>query len=137
MKKLFIIFLFFIFPINIFAFDFDLNSESVLVVNRENGDILYKKNINDVKEVASLTKIMTTIVSLENIKDLNELVTIDYDDIDIPYDYVTIGLKKGMEISYNDLLYSTHPYKRKVIGSADVISTIRREEILEFFNDNL
>ena len=35
----------------------------------------------------------------------------------------------------NDMMYSHHPYKRKVIGSADVISTIRREEILEFFND--
>ncbi len=35
----------------------------------------------------------------------------------------------------NDLMYSHHPYKRKVIGSADVISTISREEILEFFND--
>ena len=34
----------------------------------------------------------------------------------------------------NDMLYTHHPYKRKVIGSADVISTIRREEILEFFN---
>lgn len=35
----------------------------------------------------------------------------------------------------NDMMYTHHPYKRKVIGSADVISTIRREEILEFFND--
>ena len=35
----------------------------------------------------------------------------------------------------NEMMYSHHPYKRKVIGSADVISTIRREEILEFFND--
>ena len=35
----------------------------------------------------------------------------------------------------NDMMYSHHPYKRKVIGSADVISTIRREEILEFFNN--
>ena len=34
----------------------------------------------------------------------------------------------------NDLMYSHHPYKRKVIGNADVISTIRREEILDFFN---
>ena len=32
-------------------------------------------------------------------------------------------------------MYEHHPYKRKVIGSADVISTIRREEILEFFNN--
>lgn len=34
----------------------------------------------------------------------------------------------------NDMMYSHHPYKRKVIGLADVISTIRREEILDFFN---
>ena len=35
----------------------------------------------------------------------------------------------------NEMMYSYHPYKRKVIGSADVISTITREEILEFFNN--
>lgn len=34
----------------------------------------------------------------------------------------------------NEMMYSHHPYKRTVIGSADVISTIRREEILDFFN---
>lgn len=34
----------------------------------------------------------------------------------------------------NDMMYSNHPYKRKVIGTSDVISTIRREEILDFFN---
>lgn len=42
------------------------------------------------------------------------------------------------KITYENLismLYTNHPYKRKVLGSSDVISTIRREEILEFFND--
>lgn len=34
----------------------------------------------------------------------------------------------------NQMMYSHHPYKRKVIGSADVISTITREEILDYFN---
>ena len=34
----------------------------------------------------------------------------------------------------NTLMYTQHPYKRKVIGSADVVSTIRREEILDYFN---
>ena len=29
----------------------------------------------------------------------------------------------------NDMMYTKHPYKRKVIGSADIIGTIRREEI--------
>ena len=36
----------------------------------------------------------------------------------------------------NEMMYSHHPYKRKVIGSANVISTIRREEILDFFNNH-
>lgn len=35
----------------------------------------------------------------------------------------------------NDMMYTHHPYKRRVIGSADVISTIRREEILDYFNN--
>ena len=35
----------------------------------------------------------------------------------------------------NEMMYTKHPYKRKVIGSADIIGTIRREEILEYFNN--
>ncbi len=35
----------------------------------------------------------------------------------------------------NDMMYTKHPYKRKVIGSEDIIGTIRREEILEYFNN--
>ena len=35
----------------------------------------------------------------------------------------------------NAMMYTKHPYKRKVIGSADIIGTIRREEILDYFNN--
>lgn len=34
----------------------------------------------------------------------------------------------------NELMYTQHPYKRKVIGTEEVISNISREEILEYFN---
>ena len=34
----------------------------------------------------------------------------------------------------NKLMYTSHPYKREVIGSSDVISNISREEILDYFN---
>ena len=34
----------------------------------------------------------------------------------------------------NKLLYTTHPYKRKVIGEQSVIENITREEILEYYN---
>ena len=32
------------------------------------------------------------------------------------------------------LLYTNHPYKRKVIGTADVVSTIHRDKIFEYYN---
>ncbi len=32
------------------------------------------------------------------------------------------------------LLYTNHPYKRKVIGTADIVSTIHRDKILEYYN---
>lgn len=34
----------------------------------------------------------------------------------------------------NDMLYTTHPYKRKVIGTNDIIGKISREEILAYYN---
>lgn len=34
----------------------------------------------------------------------------------------------------NDLMYTTHPYKRKVIGTVDIVGTMRREEIIDYFN---
>ncbi len=33
-----------------------------------------------------------------------------------------------------NMLYTNHPYKRKVIGKADIISTIQREQILDYYN---
>lgn len=32
------------------------------------------------------------------------------------------------------MLYTTHPYKRKVIGTREIISTIHRDEILNYYN---
>lgn len=32
------------------------------------------------------------------------------------------------------MLYTNHPYKRKVIGTSDIISTIHRDKILEYYN---
>jgi len=34
----------------------------------------------------------------------------------------------------NEMIYTTHPYKRKVIGSGDVVGKITREEILDYYN---
>lgn len=41
-------------------------------------------------------------------------------------------------ICYDNLikmLYTNHPYKRKVIGTAEIVSTIHRDKILEYYNE--
>ncbi len=49
-----------------------------IILDAESGTILYYKNGKDERQIASLTKIMTAVLVIENIKDLdNEAVTID------------------------------------------------------------
>ena len=43
---------------------------------------------------------------------------------------------KIMQDNLNSMLYTTHPYKRKVIGRSDVIETITRDQVLNFYNKN-
>src|SRR5574344_472039 len=42
--------------------------------------------------------------------------------------------EKILQDNLNDMMYSIHPYKRKVIGRADVIETITRDQVLNFYN---
>ena len=49
----------------------DLNCDSVYVVGKESNMAVVEKNIDKKRSPASLTKIMTYLVSKENIKDIN------------------------------------------------------------------
>ena len=80
-KKKYVIFaiiltFFFLLNKNVFASELNLNSEKYVLYNLNENIILDKKDENKETSVASLTKIMTTIVAIENIKDYNEKVTI-------------------------------------------------------------
>lgn len=39
-----------------------------------------------------------------------------------------------LQENFNSMMYTTHPYKRKVIGRSDVIETITRDQVLNFYN---
>ncbi len=96
-----------LFPFNCFGLDLNIESKSAILVNRENNEILYSKNEYEKLPIASLTKLMTVIVSLENINSLESKIIVDEKDLVGLSGYVTIELYDGLEISYKDLLYST------------------------------
>ena len=55
MKKLFLLLILLI-PFNVFALNTEIESKSAIVVNRENNEIIYEKNIDEKLPIASLTK---------------------------------------------------------------------------------
>jgi len=84
----------------------NLYSEYIVVYNLTDNEVIYEKNANEKNSIASLTKIMTTLVALENIKDLNETINVESYMIDnISYDASIAGFESGDTVTYKDLLY--------------------------------
>ena len=103
--KYLIIFLFLLIPININALE--INSEHAILYNMNEDMVLYEKDADTRTYIASLTKIMTTIVAIENIDDINEYVTIPYEGLEglIEANASVAGFKLGQKVTYKDLLY--------------------------------
>ena len=81
----------------------EINSRAAIVLERSTGAILFGKNENDIRKMASTTKIMTAIVVLENVSNLSETVTISKKAANIGGS--RLGLCINAKITVNDLLY--------------------------------
>ena len=79
----------------------NVNVKSAVVIDNETKRVLYNKNAYDQRAVASLTKMMTSIILVENC-DINEIITVPKSVANIGG--TTIGLKAGDKIKAKDLL---------------------------------
>lgn len=77
-------------------------SRAVVVYDRASKTVIYGKNENDVRAMASTTKIMTAIILLEN-ADLSTTVEVSQKAANTGGS--RLGLKTGDKITLNDLLY--------------------------------
>lgn len=86
----------------------DLVATSAIVMDVESGQILYEKNAYDKHYPASITKIMTTLLALENHVNFDETITMTENAIwGIERDSTNIGLDVGEKVTMEDLLYAT------------------------------
>ena len=99
MKKLVLILLLLI-PINIKAYE--SSASCVVLMDMDSLNVIYGGNMHDVRSVASISKIMTAIVAIEN-ADVNSTVTIG-EEITKAYGS-GIYIKQGEEITLESLLY--------------------------------
>lgn len=110
MKKIVLFILcFFTFAINVFALnDPTLYSKNYCLYDLTDDKMIYEKNIQERTNIASLTKIMTTITAIEKINNLDDYVTITSEMLsNIKYDASLAGLKIGDKLTYKDLLYAS------------------------------
>lgn len=101
-----ILFLCFLLIDVVYASSLNLVSEKYYLYNLTEDKVMLEKDAHVKTDIASLTKIMTIIVSIENITDFNEEVEITGEMLEsIEWDVSVAGFHRGDKVTYNDLLY--------------------------------
>lgn len=88
----------------------NINSRAAVAIDRDTHAILYEKNSNERRAMASTTKIMTAIIVLEN-AELSEEVIVCKKAANIGGS--RLGLHTNDKITINDLLYGLMLRSRK------------------------
>ncbi len=104
-KAVFFLFSLFFFCYSVYADDFNITGEYVTLYNMNEDTLLYSKNDTKKTSIASLTKMMTTLVAIEEIDNLDKIVTIKERDFEGTVGYSKAGFKVGDKVTYRDLLY--------------------------------
>lgn len=83
-----------------------LKATSAILIDGGSGQVLYEKNAEAVKDPASITKIMTCLLTLEN-KDMDDEITIDFQPTTEGHN---LALKQGEVLTVRDLLHALMLY---------------------------
>jgi D-alanyl-D-alanine endopeptidase (penicillin-binding protein 7) len=81
-----------------------LTAASALVVDQHNGELLFVKNPDAVRPIASITKLMTAMVLLDSGLPLDEAITIDTADVGALTTRRS-PLRRGMSLTRRELLW--------------------------------
>lgn len=80
----------------------DLRAAAAIIYNPETNEVLWEENSQDQRSIASITKLMTATVFLENDPDLTQLVTVVRSDV---FQASTTRLIAGDKLAAGDLLH--------------------------------
>jgi D-alanyl-D-alanine endopeptidase (penicillin-binding protein 7) len=79
-----------------------INGKAAIAVNYENGDVVYSRNCDEPRPIASISKLVTAMVLLDSETDLDQLVTVSRDDA---FQSSRSRLRAGYQLSLRDLLH--------------------------------
>jgi D-alanyl-D-alanine endopeptidase (penicillin-binding protein 7) len=82
----------------------DVRAAAAIIFNPATGEVLWQENSQDKRSIASITKVMTTVVFLEDNPDLEQMVTVERGDV---YAASTTHLKANDRLKLDDVLHLT------------------------------
>ncbi|MCR5836906.1 MAG: D-alanyl-D-alanine carboxypeptidase [Lachnospiraceae bacterium] len=99
----------------------DIHAQSAVLIDGENGRVLFGKNPDEKRSIASTTKIMTCIIALEN-SSPDDIVEVSSRAAAMPK--VNMRTKAGEKYKMNDLLYAMmlESYNDVAVAIAEHIS---------------
>jgi D-alanyl-D-alanine carboxypeptidase len=108
-----------------------LTAKSALVYDLKDEKVLYEKNPELVTPMASLTKLMTAIVAIDNAKE-DDRYTVTPEAL---VGENTIGLSEGEVMSLEELLYGVFMYSANDAAETLAINTMKRDEFIKAMNE--
>lgn len=115
-----------------------MSAESYVVLDAVTGDVVFEENSKTSMPIASITKMMTALVVVENTDDLSRMVEVDAASCGI--EGSSVNLYKGEKISVKDLLYALMLESandaavclaRAVSGSVEAFASLMNEKAAE------
>jgi D-alanyl-D-alanine endopeptidase (penicillin-binding protein 7) len=80
----------------------DIRAEAAIIYNPQNGQVLWESNSQDQRSIASITKVMTAVVALEEQPDLSQAVVVERADVRAAS---TTYLRAADRVTKEDLLH--------------------------------
>ena len=127
MKKIYLLLLFFLIPLNVSADELNLaeNAKSAIMIEATTGEILYKKNEKERLAPASMTKIMSLILIMENV----ENGKLKWNDIVVTSNYASSMGGSQVFLKPNEIMSVEDLIKAICVASANDATVAMAEKI--------
>ena len=106
MKKLLLIISIFLLSINVYADDLEISAPSAILMEASTGKVLFEKNANEPLSPASMTKMMTLLITMENVDNgvikLSDKVTVSKNASDMGGSQVY--LEEGAQYTLEEII---------------------------------
>lgn len=115
-----------------------VEADGAIVIDADSGAVLYGKNIHQTYFPASITKILTALITIENCENLDEIVTFSHDAIyNVESNSSNMGAREGDQLTVRECLYglmlqsaneAANALAEHVAGSVEAFAVMMNEK---------